>query len=440
MGKRKTKHSSQNAKGRGLKLHHYRFVKFIRYLKDHDAEIKIKIKDNSTGETFPLIYNVAEKGGLTLNSLLVEALNIHPDRAEDYITNKLGPKDTHPDGERFVGLGKVINAIEFYFNSDSPVDEASRLFDGFDPFSIRGITYSVMEEHKKDKEKIKENLKSSFFTEQLASLFYKEFNKAVQLDKDVGGVFQGYNVIDYFPFNTQLHELDQSYRKSGFSIEPDKKILKFERMLYEMIEEYQRMAENLKHPQFMPSYIDFIIPKSRDDMFLYHAKEPTTSHLIENGNFKTFDELIDYRYELIWRLTDEVEDVNNWPLHIQTLLLLTYYEYAAIEMVIKWLVVTSGNDVRFIVYGSDNGTTLKAQQDSLTADRLSRLLSKYHFKNGLADTFEIKDKQILKHYLSLYPEPHAVKHHNTSKDIEDALLTEIHSYLEEMYVKGLNLI
>lgn len=431
MGKKKAKKKYDE-----LKLHHDRFVQFIDYLKEHDAEIRIWNKNDITGEKTPLDYGLGESDGLKINNLIAEALNIDITVANDYVSNPSTRENKHPIGDRWSGFGNIITAIEYYFKSDTPLVEKSELNHDDNPYSIRNLVDSEIAEYSKDKSTIISSSKSNFLTKRIKKQYLNRFMEIVDSEK-TKELLKGYNPEANYPFADQLEQLCLLKKESSKNLfNYQEFVLKFD----DIITEYIRITKNLKSPMFMPSYLDFKLPYGNYNPMLHEEfLESITSKTEENISSNQTEIIINYRYELLLRYIVSSKKVEEWPLYAQVLLLISYYENCSINDTIWTLSVSLLKEAQFVVFGSDDGKKVKAQEDSLSLEALSDKLSKYQFKEGLDKAFVITEHQILKKPLQKYPEPHAVKHRRKPGQITDSIFFKMFYYFKMMYKKGLHI-
>jgi hypothetical protein len=430
--KRKQKREREKS---GLKLHHFRFVKFMEYLKEHDAVISVLPEGASEHTNRRLEYDFKDGDGLKINQLLIQALNIEPDRVQDYITNSGDLKLIHAIGERFRGFGNFITSIEYYFESDTPVDEVSKLADDSSPFNLSRVLFLPANSDKSNVEDLLANATSNFITRQLPKLFERRFNQEKQLDDNPRKRFVK---LPYsgFPFKDHLREIEDNlneWLRNTKSMEYDY----FQERRGSMLQTYDALRSDLPKPLFMPGYVDYLIPGGDLDRqkHLYDDRN-LLNELLEIPARSRENDLILHRYELIWYLVDQNVPFSDWEYEIQILLLIIFYEHTSLVEAISDLAGRLVLQTRYIVYGSDDGSVNKAQEHGLDIETLAVFLQNYQFKKGLESAFSIHENQILENALAKYPEPGVVKHKKSYESIQQTIGDMLFDFFEAKLKEG----
>lgn len=435
--KRERKKEKRKQKESGLKLHHYRFVKFIDYLKRHEGEIKIVKEDEATGERHSLTYNLGERGGLPFKDLIIEALNIREARAEDYITNSRGLTNTHAIGERYSGLGNTITSIEFYFSDDTPLGEKSSLKDYYDPYAIRLPGEIEQIEDKSDVEKLRKKTLSNFLNIQFKEHVISSFRDCAEDDKP-REILQYLNAYTIGLFARESKQLQKYLVKQNKVHDLSFEI--FDNQRKDMVEAYCQLAENLPPPLFIPGYIDFKFPRrvlQKDKNYDKEEFDVKVEYILNNVKAAPLKEIINFRYEILWYLIDRNITVDDWHSKVQVLLLIVNYEcYALQNGLFDFVDDLMIKKIRFVVFGMDGDNCIKAQRDSLDIDELVSVLFNYQFNRGVDQAFKVQDNQILNYPLYKYPEAGALKQPLTKLYIMDSIFHALGDHFENRLESG----
>jgi len=448
MGKKNSYDLIESSSYRLVGLHYHRFGRFLRYLKEHKAEIHINVCNKKTGRSRTVKYITApQKDRQNLEDLLIQALNITETQAREYSSRKLGLDDKHYVGDRNPDIGSVIHAIEYYFNSDTPIGEVSIFEKESNPFSIRSFDINALirsrgheslefKELHKEFNNISNLVSSNFLTDLITKHFSDEFIN-VQSDDLKSQLFYGGNPSLYL-FEDELNQLSNLYFPFlDESSESD--IGHFEKVYEKLTKIYIDQLNSLNSALIIPGYIDFRTPYAGFNMFTRIMISEIFNHELDN-NIQMKAKLIDYRFEVIKYFKTSNTKFSDWPTEIHALILLTYQENNAMRNAIWNAVTHLLKDIRFIVFTSKEGKVLNFQKDSLTIDELSELLTKFRFQKNVYDCFTIDRHIILNQELYRYPDHHAAKNSIDKKDISSALIQKLRSYLSDRYLIGMGMV
>lgn len=396
---------------RSVKLHFHRFSRFLRYLKENDAVIELKVESDQSGLSFKQIYTASKRdGNPSIEDLVADALNISGSMARDYTNRRLGMDDKHSDGDKIYATGKVIEAITMYLDSDGPKDEdtqrllSSRLFAKRDGSSVEPFL-----EYNK-------NFYPFGSTEQKKPLYlaseYKAFQKMVVESLRLLPVWMN----DLTPENLPEHHFRPLFRQLssvyGNTLTPNVKtgtfgLIRILKKLESLYCEFN--GSNRANQLLIPGYIDFSIPFNKD-----HAMAASRSIFrekldVQQINGLTLEEILLYRYEILWRIQEEQIYLSEFGNCIHGALLLTMAEFVAYEMLIDNAVEKVLRDLRFVIYYSDLNHGPNLQQDSINLSEVSEILSRYNFRNGLESSIDISGSNLLNTSILKFPEPHVAK-------------------------------
>lgn len=414
---------------RKMNVHFRRFVEFMRYLKEKEAKIVIKQKDECSGETFSDTYSYDEKD-IPIVDLIAEACDIRGSLASDYISRARPLETKHSHLQRIGVVGRVIHGIEYYFESDSVIGKESILSKDSYPFSLRVDVHLNDLEYYKNHESATNLKEPNIFTENLKEIFAEGF---YELDWFIYVKERHIETYDNYPFNDLIVQFRRWIKSFHRDLDhPDVEF--FKNVTQKVFLEYERLLSLLPKGTFMPGYLDFSIPYSNQERAMINALEHTAGELISNKLEEVpLHRLIRARYEIIKHYKSITKFYKDWPILLQALVLLTYFERIMFKSTIDELTKKLLNDVRCIVYSSDSNMSLDRQHDSLDIQDLSRILRDFQFKKGLNKTFNIEGYQLIDVELYKYPEPHAVKNLATEKEIEEILSHIIHEEILHKY-------
>jgi hypothetical protein len=464
MSKHGKKKNKEKASDRTMNVHQKRFVQFMKYLKKQDAKITVKHKDIRSGETFADVYSFDSKD-LPMASLIAEACNIRESLASEYISRVRPLDDSHSHLLKVPGMGRIIHAIEFYFSSDKAIGQESIFNLQKNPYSIRNNNISCsdkaidhesvfnlqnnpyserdnnvshsdnmsLKEVRKEFNDAKFVKESNFLTENLKYEFLEGF-RSLTFNYNYG--IYKHEIDRYYPFSDEINQLNNLHRHLKIHyIFNDEESEKLSSTFREYFILYLAQFPRLEKAMFLPGYLDFYIPYCKYDVFFQNLIKDNLEEIISNGIESTPKlDLINYRYEIIQDLKDKGTKVENWPVSIQALLLLTHYENIAIKRGVSSLSHTLIRDIRFIVYSSNKKSEVDVQQHNITLEELSLILRDYQFTKGLDNTFSVHDNQLLSSNLSRYPEHHAVK----NLTLEDKIFECISEKVRESIIDNFN--
>lgn len=442
--KTKFKESSSN---RLVKVHHYRFAKFMAYLKDHNATIKIHVSDKEP----PIIYSADTKeGGLSFVHLLMDALNIPDTKATEYTRKKIGLTDYHSNKDQASKeIGKVIDSITFYLNSDGPVDEIGNTLTKEHPFSVRNTQYLSIRPKNRYVETsptIRKQRWNHYF-----SKIYRQSPHWTLIE--LSSFFQGSFTMQEmckssFPFFNQLQELDPKYNDllrasfEGKEVEDDQieEVNEFVDVLNGITTYYDEFQNKNEAPAtVIPGYWDFLYPYNKKLCLEFIKKRFSDSSELLDLNKSTIEDFINHRYEILWLLVDQNLKVESWEVRHKALLFWTMLEYESFRLLLTSCRHQLFDDLRFIIYSSKDNQAPDYQHDSINLDELCHILSKYNFRDGIRDTVQISGINLIKGKLFKYPEHHTAKGSLEFKEIYPVINEELKRYFYTWISDDLNI-
>ncbi len=437
---KKVQHLNEDKSIRSVKLHFHRFSRFLRYLKENDAIIELNVKSDTSKSTFKQVYTASKRdGNPSIEDLVTDALNISGSMARDYTNRKLGIDDKHSDVDKIYATGKVIDAITMYLNSDGHKDEVTQRLLSKHPFANRdgNCVDPLMEYHK--------YLNPFGCSDQRQPVYlsdqFREFQTMVVqslklLPSWMNDLTPG-NQLDH-QFNPLACQLSSVY---GNTLTPNAKtgtfgLIRILKKIESLYSEFNK--SELSTQLLIPGYIDFSIPLNKD-----HALSSSRSVFgekmdVQNVNNQTLEDILLYRYEILWSIQEEQIPLSQFGNFIHGVLLLTMAESVSYDMLIYSAVVKVLQDVRFVIYYSDPNYGPNLQQDSLTLSEVSEVLSLYNFRNGLENSIEISGSNLLNTSVLKFPEPHVAKGGYPPLVIEGLVKKALNDHFEDRVKADLN--
>lgn len=435
---KKVQNLTEDKSIRSVKLHFHRFAKFLRYLKEKNVVIELSFPGVDGKNTYKQVYTARKRdGNPSIEDLVAEALNISGGMAREYTSRKLGLDDTHSDVDKIYATGKVIDAITFYSASSDSIDESQDLLTSMEGFRVRSSDpfHSYFNYSKPESDRI-----SDIENHPLLISFRKY---PVHVMFNLSLAYTGKNLLQYFtqhgsPFSLELFALNRVY---GNSLEPnDGASSKLIECLKTLENYYYRCYERKQEEcPILADYLDFTIPYSS-----FHARQSAYENIGDIPAFlqdpdHSFKDFIPHRYEILWNLSMAHFPVLEWPVECQALLILSHAEYIAAESMILDCIDQVMNDLRFIIYCSEDGQGLNLQRDSISLTDLSEVLARYNFKNGIENTIAIEGTNLLKYAIMKYPEPHASKGGYSAPIIEKIISNALRKHLDIRIRQDLNI-
>ncbi|WP_103664482.1 hypothetical protein [Gracilimonas amylolytica] len=434
---------------RKVNIHKFRFAKFLRYLKDANAEIKTVSPLN--GETIVYKSN-ASKNESTLENLVSDALGVKDGYARDLVSRKLSMDDKHYNKERLSGLGDILNDI--VVQKQDSQDEVS------DPVMvpIREVSYKYYRRkgYKKYPNQNLSEISSLWLTERnkkreftvrpkLKHLLQRHIDTLISgfvSENDIISRVAGVHFVEFPIFEESIKQLkeflnDKSRvtKENEAHFELKSELLKLTRVYNEVLDRHD--VQN----SIIPYYRDFAILSFDEQMglsieqfFKYSRKE-----LVEDPELITLRKVIYYRYEILQLLSSNDQDVSDWPVRFQALLMLCNFELEGAHALLNEVIEEELNSLRFTIVTNNVYNDHRVQKDDLTLDSLIEVLSDYNINKPLNEVFQLRDNHILTSAIQKYPEKYAVNYNYTSREVHQKLVLILKEYLRQKLFEGLRI-
>ncbi|MEP1304453.1 MAG: hypothetical protein ABJK11_14885 [Balneola sp.] len=427
-----------------MNLHQFRFASFLKFLKENNAEIKIP-------DLGVVYFAKNAKDQPSLKSLLIESLDLTESQASELISRKPVLSDVQTNKKSIRGIGKFIDAIHFYYDSDGTIISSTNKHKHSNPFGIR-LEEDIYAPREIQRD---EYLFHTYSNGNLTPIYdcwdYLVFPKLYK------GLMEGlkeyvWRMSRMFPMFATVNSPNYSFSKEliklcdiygehvlhGGKTENNLLAKKVDRFL-DVINSYSR-SEKRDQGLFYRCIDGYLVTRKEVSLSSFKKNISSESNWREIIDLDEF-ELLKYRYELIWKLVDEKTPVAEWPLDFHALLVLTFFEFDITQTTVeKELVPQLIKELRFNLFSSENSSGMNYQRHDLNLDELSVVLSKYNFLHGFVKSFDINDENILVKRLIKYPEPGTVKTSTNKETIEEFLKAMFKKYFHEKIMSDLNML
>jgi hypothetical protein len=412
---------------RSVKLHFNRFSRFLRFLKENDAVIQLNVESGSSGQRFKQIYTAGNRDGSpSIEDLVADALNISGTMAREYTSRKLGIDDKHADVDKIYATGKVIDAVTFYSASYDPIDESEDMYTSAHPFSVQSVEAV-------DGNSDREGQDDAIHSTHPLSESFKMF--PIYVLSELSDLFRSGKSLEHLsnPDELFIIEMKQLERIYGDSLTvEDERAGELIKSLREIEGYYYKFSceKSQSHP-ILPDYPDFTIPHNYQSA--YRSLEENIDDLptfLQNPE-NTLADFLPYRYEILWRLAVSHYPVKDWPIQCHALLLLVHAEYVATRCMLLSCVDELMEDLKFIIFSTDDQQSLNLQRDSLSISGLAEALTRYNLRDGLEKTIQVSGTNLLTNSVFRFPEPHAAKGGYSSTSIEEQINKTLRNYLDQ---------
>lgn len=418
---------SDDSSKRRVKLHFHRFAKFLRYLRENRAVIKLYKGDGIRGEIEYTYYSKFKKPSNespTIKKLVAEALNDDEKKVNDYYRTRLGTDDTIVDNEHAKkDIRKIISGVTYYLKSDGAIDEK---------------TNTLSKKNKYDDFDLKKTIIwDSYFKKHFLS-FHEYFELSIK------AIFENGQSLPINEIEASFQSFDKSFlnlAKSLLALYYSKYETRHDLINSKESEEYLN-----KFREFISFYKDSL---TKDDdvqipFYKYYGDiEKRVSSLIllnrqidDIEKLKISDELpinvlVEHRYAIISFLIESNLELENWKITYHSLLLLILCELFAIHFVLdNCSVDILNNDVMFNVFSTD-GEAIEQQRANLNLSELSEILSRYHFNSPIEDFVKINGQNVISSRLHRYPDSHAVQNYLKDSDISNEIYSKLKNHFEK---------
>jgi hypothetical protein len=412
---------------RSVKLHFHRFSRFLRYLKENDAIIELNVESGSSGSVFKQIYTASKRdGNPTIEDLVSDALNISGMKAREYTSRKLGIDDKHSDVDKIYATEKVIDAVTFYSESHDPIDESEDMYTAAHTFAVRAVD-AVQGNADGGEQGYNPNRHHPL------SEPFKMF--PIYVLSELSDLTRGGKSLKHLsdpgePFIIEMKQLERIYE--GPLTAEDESSGQLIKAIRDIEGYFYRFSSQQRPSQpILPDYPDFKI--AHHYLSAYRSLEeniPDLPAFLQNPE-NTLADFLPYRYEILWKLAVSQYPVQHWPIHCHALLLLAHVEHVATRCMLLSCVDSLIEDLKFIIYSTDDQQSLNLQRDSISMSELAEILTRYNLREGLEKSIQVSGRNVLSTPVFQFPEPHAAKGAYSSTAIEEWLGKILRNYLDQ---------
>jgi len=434
-------------KDREVNIHFFRFAKFLRYLQEYDATIETVNPEN--GET--IIYRHDKSSdGLPLENLVSDALDIEHEYARDLLSRRLTLSDRQSNKEKIKKLGDTVYGITVHKSDKGRSDEL--------PIPITKISYKyyhlksyskppfsdLTELHSEGEEEMNKHREFSI-DPKWKDILHKYVNDSVAgyvNDQDFISRVAGVNFVGFPVFEVPILQLKMVLKEENMRVNENKSVLKLKEELLKLVRVYNQVLEqhNIQN-SIIPNYRDFTILTNEDliDKCIGLYFEDRSDQFLELAYSFSTQELIYFRYEVLNKLIIKQENVEEWPMQFQALLMLSNYELEGVHALFRELIANELNSIRYTFLTKNSHNNTRIQETNLTIDKLLEYIQQYDVSELLEDIFKLKGNHILEKPLFKYPVKEAVNYNYPTFEIRKKLNQIIEQFIRQKLYDDLNM-
>lgn len=445
MTKKKSENSSKTPKE--VNIHYYRFAQFLQYLGENNAVIKTVNPDN--GGSFTYSDN-KEVGGLPLQNLISEALDLGDQYAKDIMSRRLTPSNISSNKERMRGDGDLLYGITVHKTVSDDPDEPQ--------VPIRSINYQYY--HRKSYSKPSrfdlsttnteandEGDKRREFTNdhEMHKAFINYVNESVNryvTEQDIFSQMAGVNFVKFPMFEAPILQLEEMLNKYNDQTNEVGNDLQLKHELLKLTRVYNQVSDrhNIQN-SIIPYYRDFAILSSDEltERCISLYSEDQSADFLEKATSFSPEEIIYFRYEILKKLIANQENVREWPTQFQALLMLCNYELEGVHVLLTEIINSELSRIRYTVLTKDSYKDGRYQQSNLNNSQLHEILREYDINEPVDDIFSLSGNHIMSTVLYKYPDEYAVDYNYSSSEIQIELNQILKEFISEKLYEGLNM-
>lgn len=443
----KKKSNKLSEEDREVGLHLFRFAKFLRYLKENKAVIKAT--DPNSGRQVTYRYDNTSSGS-SLKNLVTVALEIDDDYAYDLLTRKLTSSDTQSNKERMRGDGDMLYGITVHKTvSDDPDDPQ---------IPINSINYQYY--HRKSylkpprfdlsttiTETNNERDKRREFTidHELQEVLRNYINASIEgfvLDDDFAGRMTGVDFVQFPVFESQILQLKEILNEEKEKKDEGKSNQSVEHKLLKLARVYNQVLErhNIQN-SIIPYYRDFAVLSEDgfiDESIKLHF-DNNPEEFLEGAKSFLPEDLIYFRYEILYKQIAKQENVREWPTQFQALLMFCNYELEGMHVLLRELINNELSRMRYTVLTKDSYKDGRYQQSNLSSNQLHDVLKEYDINEPVENIFDLSGNHIMSTELYKYPEKYAVDYNYSRSEIQVMLSRILKDFISTRLFENLNM-
>jgi len=425
-----------NEKSRVVHIHLFRFAKFVRYLKEYDAEIKL--------------YNLPGGGAISykanpkndepsLESLIDTALAKEPGYGRDLISRKLTVKDTHSNKERSKELGSTLMGITIQRKSSKEDIGSVCLKDIHYSYHLRRNIFKTSKLKSKNfrlKQGIidgdlKNELKDRINRE--ISHFIDESERIVSITSSKFPLYEGHSI----QLNNYLCPITNGGKRPSDIEEIKNELLELTRIYNQMID-----LHDIRHG-IIPHYVDCSILSSSDmaNKALISSYDGLVSNIIRDSIALLPENRLYHRYEIMHKLVerDQKEKVDDWPAIFKALLIFCNFELSGLHSLLTKHFRNELQNIRYTVLTKSSLNDKRSEKSRLTAEQLADELRNYFISDSLDEVLSKRDGQILSKPIYKYGEEEGIANHYNKFEIWGRLIRISESILREKIISDLHM-
>jgi len=435
------------AKKKEVGIHLFRFAKFLQYLKANNAVIKTVDPKNG----IPFTYSDKKSiGGLSLKNLVSEALDIDHDYASDLLSRDLGLSNTQSNKERMRGDGDMLYGITVHKTVIDDPDEPQ--------IPIRYINYQYY--HRKSYSKPSRFDLSTTVTEthnegdkrrefandhEMHKAFINYVNASVKgyvAEQDIFSRMTEVNFVKFPIFEAPILQLEKMLNENNNQANEEGHELLLKHELLKLARVYNQVLDqhNIQN-SILPYYRDFAILSSDEltEKCISLYSENESAGFLEKDFSSSPEKIIYFRYEILNKLIANQENVREWPIQFQALLMLCNYELEGVHVLLSEIINSELSRIRYTVLTKDSHKDGRYQQSNLSNSQLHEILREYDINEPIDDIFNLSGNHIMSTVLYKYPEEYAVDYNYSSSEIQSKLNKTLRECISKKLFVDLNM-
>lgn len=426
--------------GKENNLHEERFRKFMNYLKDHKAEIKLV--EDGYSKTY---YCSGQKNENKLKSLIEIALNVEENIAYNYSRPNKGLGKSHTNRKKVSGIGNFIDAIHLY-SSKEHLDEIHsrnlhpgkfwglRVIPALKTGFVSASSIIVMLEDYECKN-IDEFYDSIFLGEYLKEL------SNISNDISISGYLER---VDHYPFNDMIDIITVFQIEDSLEKDEESNLNEGLDFFIESYFKIKSTRDATGRIELIPGYTDYFEPTCSDLAKTNFSNGFDERFTIDSIIEMNTDDLILNRYQILHKINDDqsiqlLSLIGETKKRLLLLLILTRIEFIKLNNVIQEVIKFLLDDILFMVFSSANESGLNHQQHGLDFSQIAKILTDFNFDSNLSDTFNFSNINILNRKVQRFPEPQLVINKYSNEEIKHFLIKSISGHFRSKIINNLNI-
>jgi len=428
---------------REVHIHLFRFARFVQYLKQYDAEIKLY---NLPGEN-SITYKANPKNdGPSLESLIDTALQKDPGHGRDLLSRKLTAKDTHSNKERSKGLASILMGITIQRKSSKEDIGAVRLKDVHYKYCLRKNFFKAPKMSLKSNERIDYNprLKKDVIDGKLKDVLKNSISSSTKDFVDKSYQYSGILLSEFPIFERHSKQLNNNLCQITNGGNPPSDIEEITNELLKLARVYNQIIDrhNIRLG-IIPHYLDCSILSSSDmaGNALQSSYDGIASNIIRDSKSLSPEDRLFHRYEIMHKLVETSSEgkVKDWPAVFKALLIFCNFELSGLHSLLTTHLRIELKNIRFTVITKNSLDDKKSEKSRLTAEQLSEELRNYFISDPLDEMLKLRKGQLLSKPIFKYGEEAAIANHYNKFEILGRIIKISESILREKIISDLHM-